>query len=323
MKRLFVLGLASFFFVSSEGQNLVPNWSFEDSIQCPTTLSELNKTQYWFNPTTATPDYFNSCNTSFVGIPSNAFGYQNAHTGNAYTGCYYGGPSLVPANCREYIEIELTDSLVIGKSYNISFYVSLANNCSMGISNVGCYLSQNAVTSTNTFPLPVVPQIENPVGNYLLDTLNWMNISGTFIALGGEKFLTIGNFRDDATTDSIRINQNGGYVYYYYIDDVSIIETPDTTSENKNDFFIPNAFSPNGDGNNDVLFVRGRNIQEFTFNVFDRWGQMVFETQNIDDGWDGTYNGKKMENAVFVYYLMLTYEDGNTETKKGNISLIR
>jgi gliding motility-associated-like protein len=326
MKRLFAFALGCCFFVLSGAQNLVPNWSFEDTIQCPDNLAQLNRTQYWFNPTTGSPDYFNSCDTRplYMNVPYAAPGYQNAHTGNAYAGCYYGGPSLVPANCREYIEVQLTDSLISGNSYCISFYVSLANMCSMAITNVGCYLSQAPITSSNTFQLPVTPQLENQAGNYLSDTMNWMKISGIYIASGGEKYFTLGNFHDDATTDSIRIDQRGAGVYYYYIDDVSVILCPDTLiTEDSNNFYIPNAFSPNNDGNNDILFVRGRNIDQLSFTVYDRWGQRVFETHDINEGWDGTYRGEEMENAVFVYYLTLTYSDGKTEVKKGNVSLVR
>jgi gliding motility-associated-like protein len=115
-------------------------------------------------------------------------------------------------------------------------------------------------------------------------------------------------------------------VSYYYIDDISVFRCLDTVPviiEDPNNFYVPNAFSPNDDGNNDFLFVRGRNIDQLSFTVYDRWGQRVFETHNINEGWDGRYNGEQMENAVFVYYLTLTYTDGKTETKKGNISLIR
>jgi gliding motility-associated-like protein len=324
MKLLFAFAISCFFFVQSEAQNLVPNWSFEDTIQCPFTLSQLNTTQFWFNPNTASPDYYNSCSTAgIVGVPNNVAGYQNARTGNAYAGCYYGGPALVPSNGREYIEVQLIDSLTSGTSYCVSFYVSLANSCSMAISNVGCYLSQYQITSSNMFSLPVTPQIENPLGNYLTDTLNWMKVSGTFNATGGERFITIGNFHNAA--DSTRLYQSfNGQYYYYYIDDVSVIQCPDTViTVDTNNFFVPNAFSPNNDGNNDILFVRGKNIDQLNFVVYDRWGQRVFETNDINVGWDGSYNGERMENAVFVYYLTLTYSDGKTEVKKGNISLIR
>ncbi len=69
--------------------------------------------------------------------------------------------------------------------------------------------------------------------------------------------------------------------------------------------------------------MRGENIQEINLSIYDRWGQKVFETHNVIEGWDGKYNGEELENAVFVYYLTLTYADGKTETKKGNVSLIR
>ncbi len=308
-----------------EAQNLVPNWSFEDTIQCPDNFGQLNRTQYWFNPTTGTPDYFNSCDTRtwYMNVPYTAFGFQNAHTGNAFSGSVYGGPNLTPPNNREYIEVQLTDSLINGRCYYISFYVSRANNCSMAISNIGCFLSPNAITSTNIFPLPVIPQIENTIGNYLTDTLDWMKISGTFVSSGGEKYITIGNFHDDSTTDSVTVDSRQYGFYYYFIDDVSVIPCEDTLPVVNNNFFVPNAFSPNGDGNNDFLFVRGKNIDQLSISVYDRWGQRVFQTNNINEGWDGKYNGEELENAVFVYFLTLTYSDGKTEVKKGNISLIR
>src|SRR5690606_9499157 len=57
------------------------------------------------------------------------------------------------------------------------------------------------------------------------------------------------------------------------------------------DIFIPNTFTPNGDGNNDLLFVRGRHITDLELMVFDRWGEKVFETRDQSIGWDGTFKG--------------------------------
>ncbi|MBV1952552.1 MAG: gliding motility-associated C-terminal domain-containing protein, partial [Cycloclasticus sp.] len=71
----------------------------------------------------------------------------------------------------------------------------------------------------------------------------------------------------------------------------------------ENVIWVPNIFSPNGDGNNDILYVRGVGVTQLKFFVYDRWGEKVFETQDLDIGWDGTFRGKKMNNAVFVYYL--------------------
>jgi gliding motility-associated-like protein len=87
--------------------------------------------------------------------------------------------------------------------------------------------------------------------------------------------------------------------------------------------FIPNAFSPDGDGYNDVLYVRGVFIEELELLIFDRWGSLVFETRNQEIGWDGTYKGKKLDPGVFAYYLKITCYNQMLFTKKGNITLIR
>jgi len=87
--------------------------------------------------------------------------------------------------------------------------------------------------------------------------------------------------------------------------------------------FIPNAFTPDGDGKNDILYVRGIYIEEMELLIFDRWGNVVFETMNQQHGWDGTYKGKKAEPGVYVYQLKIICF-GNTQfQKKGNITLIR
>ena len=89
------------------------------------------------------------------------------------------------------------------------------------------------------------------------------------------------------------------------------------------DVFIPNAFTPNADQANDVLYVRGNNISDLLFRVYDRWGELVFETRDQTKGWDGTYKGRECDPAVFDYYLEITCIDQETFFKKGNITLIR
>ncbi len=86
---------------------------------------------------------------------------------------------------------------------------------------------------------------------------------------------------------------------------------------------VPNAFSPNGDGDNDMLFVRGYGIANLDFQVFDRWGHLLFQTTDLNVGWDGIYKGKSQEMEVYVYYLSATFENGVAVEKKGNITLVR
>ncbi|MBX7093679.1 MAG: gliding motility-associated C-terminal domain-containing protein [Flavobacteriales bacterium] len=87
--------------------------------------------------------------------------------------------------------------------------------------------------------------------------------------------------------------------------------------------YVPNAFTPNGDGENDLLFVRGNNITKLLFRVFDRWGELVFETTNQSIGWDGKFKDRDCDPAVFVWYVEATCEGGDEYFQKGNVTLIR
>jgi gliding motility-associated-like protein len=87
--------------------------------------------------------------------------------------------------------------------------------------------------------------------------------------------------------------------------------------------FVPEAFSPNGDGQNDVLYVRGDCINTLDFKMFDRWGNKVFETNDKNIGWDGRCRGEAMNSGSYVYYVTGTLYDGTTQTKKGNVVLVR
>lgn len=87
--------------------------------------------------------------------------------------------------------------------------------------------------------------------------------------------------------------------------------------------FVPNAFTPNEDGKNDVLYVRGVNLDEIYFAVYDRWGEMVFETDDLEKGWDGKINGNTVSGDVYGYYLKAVCYGGQQFFKKGNVSVLR
>jgi gliding motility-associated-like protein len=87
--------------------------------------------------------------------------------------------------------------------------------------------------------------------------------------------------------------------------------------------FIPDAFSPNNDGQNDYLYVRGDCIKTMQFEIFDRWGNKVFETTDQNIPWNGLFNGKAANTGSYVYYLSATLYDGTTQTKKGSVALVR
>jgi gliding motility-associated-like protein len=87
--------------------------------------------------------------------------------------------------------------------------------------------------------------------------------------------------------------------------------------------FIPNAFSPDGDGYNDVLMVNGNNITGMSISIYNRWGQKVFESNDQAIGWNGTFKGKELPPDVYGYYLRCVCDDGSELFTKGNITLLK
>lgn len=86
---------------------------------------------------------------------------------------------------------------------------------------------------------------------------------------------------------------------------------------------VPTAFSPNDDGYNDVLYVRGVGVKEFTFRIYNRWGALIFETTDLNKGWDGTYKGVKQDVETCAYTLKATFNNNQQFEKQGNITILQ
>lgn len=224
--------LLLFTLFQSSAQNLVPNPSFEDYSGCPDQTGLLDNLDFWFNPTTGSSDYFNSCYTTGpinVDVPTNYFGYQNPVSGNGYIGLFLFYPIT---NYREYAEVELNDTLSAGSTYYITMHLSLTDSSNYATDELGIYFSSDSITYGSYTNLSVTPQVQNNAGNYLSDKDNWMLFTSQFTASGGEKFITIGNFKTDVNTDYINVpgggNIAGDYFGYYLIDDICI--SPDSVT---------------------------------------------------------------------------------------------
>lgn len=106
---------------------------------------------------------------------------------------------------------------------------------------------------------------------------------------------------------------------------------PNDTNQVSRKYYLPNVFSPNGDGINDffTLFSDPGAVESIKFlRIFDRWGNLVFERENLspgveNQGWDGKFQGQVMNNAVFVYYAVLTFRNAEEEAISGEIMLLR
>jgi gliding motility-associated-like protein len=98
---------------------------------------------------------------------------------------------------------------------------------------------------------------------------------------------------------------------------------------NNDNVFVPNTFSPNGDGSNDVFYVRGKGLSRVkTLRIFNRWGEVVFERTNfnVNDasrGWDGTFKGARAIPGVYVYQVEIFCDNSQVVKFEGNVALIQ
>lgn len=86
--------------------------------------------------------------------------------------------------------------------------------------------------------------------------------------------------------------------------------------------YIPNTFTPNGDGLNDTFGVAGEAIQDFDMKIFNRWGQLIYETTNANERWDGTFLGQKVPSGTYVYKVSASSPSGKRQNKEGSVNVI-
>lgn len=219
-KHICILFLGTLLASVSFAQNLVQNGSFEDKSACPNVNSQIILANNWFSGYTSTLSgvaYFNSCASSpNYGVPTNVFGYQDARTGVAYGLLYL--PQCAMCS-RGYIVNHLVSPLIGGRTYYFEMYVSLSEVSSVAHNKIGVYFSNTSTTSSSTFLKPFTPQIVTPT--FITDKTNWVQVSGSYTASGGEEWITIGSFEPYATADYLAV-PGGSFPNssWYYVDDV-------------------------------------------------------------------------------------------------------
>ncbi len=208
-----------------QGQNLAPNPNFEIYSTCPNSVAQLQYATGWMHVSGhgGSADYMNVCSASgLVDVPGNAFGTQTPGSGNGYVGFamyYQSTPDF-----REYIQTQFTSPLVAGQTYTIQFSASLSDNSTFSAPCFQFYFSNAALTwgLGGWGPITTVtPQVSSTV--HITSKTTWQTLTATYTAVGGEQFMTMGNFRNDATTPGITPAGAGAYTtVYYYIDNYSV-----------------------------------------------------------------------------------------------------
>lgn len=314
-----------FIVVSLKAQeNLVSNGSFEEYYSCPVS-NDLNNGQLelvkgWWKPTLGSSDYFNRCNTGVVGVPDNFWGHQEAFHGDAYVGMsliswYLSTGSYIG---NEYIQAKLTTPLTSCVEYHFEMKVNFANYSRYAFGRIGALFTPNSVHSSTDIAITTSPQIINNQG-ILSDTVKWITISGNFISLGNEQYITIGYFFENVQNDTIYFQDpmefnDEGYGYYY-IDNIVLTEIG--IAENC-EYIIPNVITANNDGVNDFLDLQLP--QEGKFTILNRWGNIIYKNSDSIILWP-QLDSNLTEG---VYFYVLEYQVNNKkERKTGFIQLIR
>jgi uncharacterized protein YegL len=259
MKKIFLLALIAFSlaFPAFSQSNLVLNPSFEDDGGAPAiekynwryyetwkkdSLRQGNRnllTKNWWQPTAGTPDYLNSDRSSLFG-----FSTQTARTGKGRFGIIAGiGKNsfsswlLHDENYSEYLETKLAKPLEKGKTYCVRYYVSLDKRSHFACDNFGAIISSSYISTPDyegTLTEPSTPDLYISADDHFITTdEGWKMICITFVANGGEQFLTIGSFMKGYAKNrhEIKPSLHRGLRWmpdckysYYYIDDVSLAE---------------------------------------------------------------------------------------------------
>ncbi|MBL7942976.1 MAG: gliding motility-associated C-terminal domain-containing protein [Flavobacteriales bacterium] len=328
------------------------NGGFESNTGYPGSTGQWQLVPGWNNAgsASASPDYFHYMGSTLADLPETPVASINPYEGNAVMGLIATGVKFT--NTREYLTAVLAQPLEAGKQYHVGFKISNGvtgplSNGGLGTSDLGLYFSAAQPTQSGQSPLMVTPQCAIDT---MLFSRDWVSVNFVLNATADFAFMTFGVFGNDDDKDIVPVEGDHPQYAYYFLDSFYIEEVPenfdptaqdpdkgdhnDNSNEpedveitNVQDFFVPNTFTPNGDGSNDIFLPVSSNVDDFEISIYSRWGKCVFKTNDITKGWDGFYDGKKAE--VGTYYWQISYVKANERAElerkeiSGVINLLR
>jgi hypothetical protein len=238
----FVIALLSPTIYRSQVVNYVSNGSFE-SLSTNSASTLFNVENSWGAiDSSSGATYLCTERQPYVNAPKNSFGYQQPRTGDNYIGCTIFNKSFPKA--RMFPRNRLKTTLKANTTYCVKMHVVNTNNSPFTTDGYAMYLANSSIDTITKCKdaLPYIsPQIQYPSATFITDTLNWVAFSGTFTAIGDEKYLVIGNFKSNQATQYSLINPtySSMIVHDIYIDDVSCIELDLPAFAGKDTSFTP------------------------------------------------------------------------------------
>ena len=330
---------------SVSGQVIV-NGGFEDLLALPTTTGQWSLASGWASTGSSenSPDVFHIQGAGGGDLPETPVALVSPYQGMAVAGfmaCGAGG-----TNRREYLSGTFSSPLNVGARYRLTFRMTSGeltpfSEGGLGIGELGMHFSMGPLQQQGANPMTELPHFElSPV----FFSREWETISFTFVADAAWTHFTWGAFGADADRTIEVIEGNQPSMAYCFVDDFSLVVSEGEMTQDEVDvrgpdpkpvtdvidletepaWFVPNAFTPNDDGENDVFLPVWKNLTMLRFEVYSRWGELVYELRGESNGWDGqSFSNEAAAAGLYIWQMELQDADGMTISESGAINLIR
>lgn len=223
--------------------------------------------------------------------------------------------------------------LASGTSFTVPNVVSSATYYVEAVTSIGCVSSSRTAVSISIYPQMATPSVSVLNVTFNSITFGWSAIAGAtgyeVSTDGGISFQSPSSGATGLTHTVSGLLGNQAVTLLVRALGPQPCQTSawsvpvKGTTLGTKEIFVPNVFTPNNDGKNDVLKVYGNLMTAMRFNIFNQWGELIFSTQTLGSGWDGTYKGKQQPVGVYAYTLTVTLQDGTVINKKGAVNLVR
>jgi gliding motility-associated-like protein len=192
------------------------------------------------------------------------------------------------------------------------------------VTNKGCKDDTTALSYVNIYPNPVADFTYNPNPTDIMDPA----ISFLDLSLGASQWnWSFGDGDSSLIQNPVHVYaDSGNYLVSLYIENQYGCKDSTEKLLRIDPYFIvyiPNTFTPDGDGRNDKFFVKGIGIMEIQYFIFDRWGNRIWEGYNLDSAWDGTYKGETVQIDTYVYKIKIKDVFDKWHTYHGHVNVVK
>ncbi|MFM9005310.1 MAG: gliding motility-associated C-terminal domain-containing protein [Flavobacteriales bacterium] len=314
------------------------NGSFETISSMPNGLGQWQRAQGWSNAgsATASPDLLHYDAINSCDLPETSMGIVQSYDGDAVMGLAVCG--RYSTNQREYITNQFTKPMQVGKPYAVGFRITNGDFTptslsGLAVDNLGLFFSLTPPHQNGNDPIPASPQLKIESVVYSED---WETYIFTFYPEQPFKYLTFGLFgNDDDKNIQIRNGLDPSFAYYFvdYFtieplfseyalvdgDKIPPVAVEPKPVEGEREFFVPNTFTPNGDGNNDKFLPVAASSEDWTVEIFSSWGDRVFTGNQHTSGWDGVYQGIPCNPGSYVWQITYWEERPNGKPRRHDV----